>query len=504
MHCIYGEGVTHCTFEDNNFYNISNVAGVNHGILLLEGSSFNKITNNTITATQYTTSGVLIGLFAAGSDDYYGYFANGTGNITQPVNPNLNNIISENRLYGGQQGIWMHGSNHNVVNNNIIESSRDRGIILVASSNNTVSGNNVSDTKSSGIHMAYGCTQNAITGNKVRQLNSAGGEAGIQAYVGCGGNTIIGNNISTTSDHGINIAVSSNQNTVADNYIQGYAVAGIVVQSDWFGSGGQGVYGRVNYAPPPTGTKWAMGDTFGNNIKSNTISDPANSGADCAIALIQLNSADGSSAFKVLNTSVVGNSVISSALTHNLYIFTQVASGVSLGSLMSNTFSDPTLSKFGGNNTAFGPDGYSYAFNDIEANSGINTMQTFSPTVVGSTTAGTATYTTQFGTYKRVSKEFVEFDLNVTFTGHTGTGGLTIPLPTPVQYNSIGGGWSTMSAMLQSVTLTNTKWPAVVSGGGNGDLTFYEYQSAGGVALIPMSANGNIYVSGRYRYRNLV
>ncbi len=46
---------------------------------------------------------------------------------------------------------------------------------------------------------------------------------------------------------------------------------------------------------------------------------------------------------------------------------------------------------------------------------------TFTPTMVGNTTAGTATYTVRTGSYQRIGK-IVYFTINLAYSGHTGTG----------------------------------------------------------------------------------
>jgi hypothetical protein len=201
---------------------------------------------------------------------------------------------------------------------------------------------------------------------------------------------------------------------------------------------------------------------------------------------------------------VSGNEIKSSTLTHNIYVFSELTNNVSGGSLVGNSFKDAALAKASGNNLAFGPDGYSYAFDVIEANQGINTKQTGTPVFSGSTVAGAGTYSTQLGTYTRVNKDDIVFDIDATWTGHTGTGGMVCSLPTDIKNTSLGGVRTTAPAITQNIALTNTKWPTAMMGAPAGNITFYEYQSAGGVGLVTMSAAGTVWLSGRYAYRNLV
>ena len=50
---------------------------------------------------------------------------------------------------------------------------------------------------------------------------------------------------------------------------------------------------------------------------------------------------------------------------------------------------------------------------------------TFTPTVVGSTTAGTATYGSQTGRYTKIGNR-VFFSIALDYSGHTGTGNMRI------------------------------------------------------------------------------
>lgn len=73
---------------------------------------------------------------------------------------------------------------------------------------------------------------------------------------------------------------------------------------------------------------------------------------------------------------------------------------------------------------------------------------TFTPTIVGSTTAGTGTYTTQVGRYTKIGR-MVTVSVAVTWTAHTGTGNLRIgglpfasanvgvETPLPLQYQNL-------------------------------------------------------------------
>ena len=77
---------------------------------------------------------------------------------------------------------------------------------------------------------------------------------------------------------------------------------------------------------------------------------------------------------------------------------------------------------------------------------------TWTPVAIGATTAGTGTYTNQFGLYTKVGR-LVTFSLYLSWTAHTGTGNLRISgLPFTVTANS--GGRSV--SPIESYGLTST------------------------------------------------
>lgn len=59
------------------------------------------------------------------------------------------------------------------------------------------------------------------------------------------------------------------------------------------------------------------------------------------------------------------------------------------------------------------------------ASSNVSTSGSFTPSVVGTSTAGTASYTQQVGTYVKIGK-FVICNFGIVYTGHTGTGSMRI------------------------------------------------------------------------------
>ena len=120
---------------------------------------------------------------------------------------------------------------------------------------------------------------------------------------------------------------------------------------------------------------------------------------------------------------------------------------------------------------------------------------TFIPTVVGSTSAGTATYGGANGRYTRIGRT-VEFEIYLDWSSGTGTGNLLFGgLP----YSANGGSpyASATIGYIHNFTWTALKYPMALTIGTQ--VNFF-LQSLGGGAISSMaySANGTVYVSGTY------
>lgn len=120
----------------------------------------------------------------------------------------------------------------------------------------------------------------------------------------------------------------------------------------------------------------------------------------------------------------------------------------------------------------------------------------FTPTLIGTSTAGTGTYSTQTGYYTKVG-DLVAFSLALTWTAHTGTGDMQIQgLPFTTFANNAGGATifssniaSTAGTYLQcvlSASTTDVRPRQVATGGG-------------AAAGITMDTDGAFLISGHYR-----
>lgn len=123
---------------------------------------------------------------------------------------------------------------------------------------------------------------------------------------------------------------------------------------------------------------------------------------------------------------------------------------------------------------------------------------TFTPTVQGSTTAGTCTYTVQSGKYQRIGN-VITFQLNVGWSGHTGTGNIEIKgLP----FTAINEFFA-LSALPNGITLpTGRVLSAAILGAADVVfLTATPTDGSGGTytqLAITSHTSGNVIVTGTY------
>ncbi len=122
---------------------------------------------------------------------------------------------------------------------------------------------------------------------------------------------------------------------------------------------------------------------------------------------------------------------------------------------------------------------------------------TFTPTIVGTSTAGTATYAAngQVGRYTKIGNR-VFFDLFLSWTAHTGTGSLEINgLPFTVQNTTNMN--RNYSAIFSGVALTAGSIGAAFSSPNTTTVALRQMPTGGGsVATIPMDTSAQISISG--------
>lgn len=136
----------------------------------------------------------------------------------------------------------------------------------------------------------------------------------------------------------------------------------------------------------------------------------------------------------------------------------------------------------------------SFVDNNYVIGSGIQkkgVTASFTPIVSGSTTAGTATYSTQTGTYQQVGN-IIHFSLSVAWSGHTGSGNLRVTgLPNfPVGQNAVSfggfdiGGIASGSSPMGYVDAN--KFVTVLK------------NTAGSTGFVIIQAAGSMQISGTY------
>ncbi len=112
--------------------------------------------------------------------------------------------------------------------------------------------------------------------------------------------------------------------------------------------------------------------------------------------------------------------------------------------------------------------------NTFQAHQSDTIWTSYTPTVEGTTSAGTGTYTEQFGRYMKRGKQ-VTFQAKVAMSGHTGTGMIELALPTPV-YPATSNAETTIAVSADGVSTTGGQigWinPAALVGS-NGCVRFY-------------------------------
>lgn len=140
---------------------------------------------------------------------------------------------------------------------------------------------------------------------------------------------------------------------------------------------------------------------------------------------------------------------------------------------------------------------------DFSATSGTGTSElfddyeegTWTSVVEGSTSAGTANYILQLGTYTRIGN-VCSIRLQLVFNTHTGTGDYVISgLPFTVQD---GGGTASMAWYGSGFTYTGIPVPRFIFGGDT--MKLYDLTSgSGSLNALPIKASSALYISGVYR-----
>jgi hypothetical protein len=122
---------------------------------------------------------------------------------------------------------------------------------------------------------------------------------------------------------------------------------------------------------------------------------------------------------------------------------------------------------------------------------------TFTPTIIGSTTAGTGTYTSQAGYYTKIGNR-IYFNLFLVWTAHTGTGNLRVS-SLPFTSTSSSNSACAVSTWNQNIALTAGNILNAYVDINSTSIQLDQRPTGGGAAdNIPMDTAGSILLAGNY------
>lgn len=126
----------------------------------------------------------------------------------------------------------------------------------------------------------------------------------------------------------------------------------------------------------------------------------------------------------------------------------------------------------------------------------IRTKGSSNATVLGTTTAGTATYSTQACKWRRYDDD-VHIDLTVTWTGHSGSGNIIVALNLPSALNpaSFSNPTLSLNVTICGVPFTGPLVAAYFNGAGS-QVTLIQSSTAGAQSFVPLPAAGTLTIKG--------
>jgi hypothetical protein len=137
---------------------------------------------------------------------------------------------------------------------------------------------------------------------------------------------------------------------------------------------------------------------------------------------------------------------------------------------------------------------------DVRLLNSTRPAKTFTPTVVGTSTAGAGTYTKQLGRYTRVGNT-VFVDITLVWTAHTGTGNMTVSLnDIPFTSKNVDSafGWGFVP-VYSDVVITAGETLGCLLQNNSKTIVLYSQDPAGGtVASVAMDSACTLYLQGRY------
>ena len=170
---------------------------------------------------------------------------------------------------------------------------------------------------------------------------------------------------------------------------------------------------------------------------------------------------------------------------------------------LTNSSGDMTITN---GNLVLGTSGKGIDFSATSSGSGTMTSEllsdyeegTWTPTIIGTTTAGTGTYVTQEGSYTKIGR-VVTVSANVEWSAHTGTGNMRIS-NLPFTTASGGAGNSSVTfGIVNNLALTAGNILAGVTAGGSVAIALRQYPTGGGAeSFVPVDTAAQLLFTVSY------
>ena len=137
---------------------------------------------------------------------------------------------------------------------------------------------------------------------------------------------------------------------------------------------------------------------------------------------------------------------------------------------------------------------FEWAPNETALPAYLNEGTSYQPVVSGGTTAGVGTYAARLGFYTKLGK-LVHFQIEVTWSAHTGTGQIYVSLPSTVNSNSVE--FQAVSVASGGITFAAGEQPVALIFRAGSRVQIYGL-NAGARAPLTLPASGALYISGSY------
>jgi hypothetical protein len=141
---------------------------------------------------------------------------------------------------------------------------------------------------------------------------------------------------------------------------------------------------------------------------------------------------------------------------------------------------------------------------DFTATSGSGTSElladyeegTFTPTIVGTTTAGIGVYTAQTGRYTKIGNR-VYVNIYLSWSAHTGTGNMRVD-GLPFTSINVANTYSSFSVYISALTLTAGYWLQPYVGANRVFISLEQVQASASSASVPIDVSAELMLSGFY------